>query len=105
MTTKILRDEIVAANGGQLEIETRGELYLMPRNAQSVFAHFGMFERTDHSTLFYSVGTGDDFDARDLYIDDLAALRAGNVGICEKRAPNPAPQEIDLDLTYINMPG
>jgi hypothetical protein len=85
MATKILREEIVKVIGGteQFEAETWGELKFMPRNAQSVFAIFGMFERTSHGTLLYTLGSEEmDIDSLDShYLDDLRALREGRVEI------------------------
>ena len=88
MAIKVLREEITEENGGQFEVETWGELHLLPRNAQSVFAIFGMFERTPSGTLLYTLGADEDSDINALdsmYMDDLAALRNGNIEIFEKR--------------------
>jgi hypothetical protein len=99
MTVKVLREEIVdtGANGLQFEAETYGELRLLPRNAEKVFAIFGVFERTGNGTLLYTSAVLDDWqndyrDERHLlnsmdseYLDDLVALRTGNVEIVERR--------------------
>lgn len=87
MTTKvkIYREEIVKVIGGteQFEVETYGELQYMPRNASSVFAVFGMFERTQHGTLLYTMSSDEmDIGSCDShYLDDLRELRDGNVDI------------------------
>jgi len=88
MAAKVLREEITEENGGQFEVETWGELHYMPRNAQSVFAIFGMFERTSDGTLLYTLGVGENSDINHLdsmYMDDLAALQRGEIEISEKR--------------------
>ena len=98
MTVKVLREEIVDLAGTEyFEVETWGELKYMPKNAKSVRAIFGNFERTDQSTLLYSSYVLDDWQAvyeskQDLigsmdseYLDDLRALREGRVGITERR--------------------
>ena len=96
MAVKILREEIVEIhNGLQFEVETKGELKLMPRNARMVFAAFGAFERTDQSTLLYTACVVENWeqdytDKDDLlnsmdseYLDDLNMLRSGNIEIIE----------------------
>jgi len=90
---KVLREEIVEVPGGglQFEVETWGELHYMPRQAHSVFAIFGMFERTGESTLLYILGADEDSDVNSLdsmYLDDLCRLREGNVTIFEYRKEN-----------------
>ena len=88
MAIKVLREEIIIAAGGeQFEVETRGELHLLPRTAQSAFAIFGTFERTQDGTLFYSTGSeGEDIDSLDsMYLDDLRALKRGNFEIVDRR--------------------
>ena len=89
---KVLREEIVEHAGGQeiFEVETWGELKLMPRGAQVVLAIFGAFERTDQSTLLYTNTVLRDgreteqelISAYDsMYMDDLARLQAGEVTV------------------------
>ena len=86
MSAKIYREEIIATeDGDQFEVETWGELHLLPRNAQSAFAIFGLFERTSDGHLLYSMSAEDmDIGACDShYLDDLRALKAGNIEIVE----------------------
>jgi len=84
---KVLREEIVLGpDSEQFEVETWGELHLMPRTAQSVCAHFGLFERTPDSTLLYTLGCEEmDIDACDShYLDDLRALQKGNYQVVDR---------------------
>lgn len=96
---KVLREELVEIVGQlQFEVETWGELKLMPRTAQMVHAVFGAFERTANSTLLYTSCVPDDWDEyyddeRDLlcgmdseYQDDVMMLRTGNVEVVEWRS-------------------
>lgn len=88
MASTIYREEIIRTRDGeQFEVESRGELRHMPTNARSVWAVFGMFERTPESTLLYTLDAdGIDIGHCDsLYLDDLAALRAGRVQIADRR--------------------
>jgi len=82
--TKVLREEILRRGDiEQFEVETWGELGLLPRNANHVAAAFGHFERTSARTLLYTTDAeGVDINECDsCYLDDLRALRAGNVNI------------------------
>jgi len=95
MSVRVLREEIVDHGDQEVfEAETWGELYLMPRNAQEVYAIFGHFRRTENSTLLYTcvvVREEDEIDEKclqiydSMYLDDLTALREGNVEIYEYR--------------------
>ena len=89
MAAKVIREEIIRiGDQEEFQVETRGELHLMPHQAHSVFAVFGAFERTARSTLLYSMGAeGMDIDACDThYLDDLAALKCGNIQIMDRIA-------------------
>ncbi len=92
---QIFREEIVDYGTCEyFEIETWGQLKFMPQKALSVIAHFGSFSRTTEGTLLYQ-----DFVIRDeneseaellngydsMYLDDLNALKSGNVEIVEWR--------------------
>jgi len=88
MAIQVLREEIVmTADGEQFEVETRGELNLMPRAAQTVFADFGMFERTSERTVLYTMGCEemDIISCDSHYLDDLKRLHTGNVEIIDRR--------------------
>lgn len=88
MSAKILREGIIKiGKQEQFEVETYGELQFLPQNAQSVFAHFGMFRRTMISTLLYKLGAEfmDVNSCDSHYLDDLACLKAGNVDVVEFR--------------------
>ena len=81
---KVLREEILRTDTGeQFEVETRGELGLLPRRANHVAAIFGHFERTPSRTLLYTTDAeGVDINECDsCYLDDLRALRDGNVSV------------------------
>ena len=78
---------IQTGSGEDFVVETWGELNMMPRNARSVWAIFGMFERTDRGTLQYSMGAkGLDIGECDShYRDDLQALIEDNIDIADRR--------------------
>ena len=89
MSAKVQREEIIiVGNQEEFQVETYGVLHLMPPTAQSVFAIFGVFERTRHSTLLYSMGAEEmDIGACDThYLDDLNALKKGNYQIVDRIA-------------------
>jgi len=90
MAVKVLREEIVDHDNQEIfEVETWGELHLMPRNVLEVYAIFGHFQRTENSTLLYTcwVIREDETDEElfqvydSMYVDDLTALREGNIGV------------------------
>jgi len=86
VSAKVYREEIILTeNGEEFQVETYGELHLLPRNARSAFAIFGMFERTSDGHLLYSMSADDmDISACDShYLDDLRALKSGNFEITE----------------------
>lgn len=89
MSVKIYREEIIIVDDQEeFQVETWGELHLMPSIAQSIFAHFGIFERTPHSTLLYKLGA-DDMDINECdshYMDDLRAFKIGNYQIVDRIA-------------------
>lgn len=92
MSVKVYREEIVmTADGEQFEVETWGELHLMPRQAHSVFAHFGLFERMDNGHLLYTMDCEMmDIDSCDShYMDDLKALKVGNFELVDLRSKEP----------------
>jgi len=84
----VYREELVRTEyGTDYVIETRGYARLMPQDAQSVWAIFGMFERTDSGNLLYSMDSDGMNLSRcsDHYLDDLNALKAGRVEIADRR--------------------
>ena len=86
MATTTYREEIIKANSGEeYQVETRGHLQHMPATAQSVFAHFGQFERTGNGTLLYSASAEEEdiVSLNTMYLDDLAALKDGNFQIVD----------------------
>lgn len=88
MSAKVLREEIIrVGRQEQFEVETYGELQFLPQNARSVFAHFGMFERTDRSTLLYKLGAElmDVNSCDSHYLDDLHCLKTDKTDIIEFR--------------------
>ena len=88
MAVRIIREEIIRIDDCEdFQVETYGELHLMPRTAQTVIAIFGYFERTPNGHLLYSMSADElDINACDShYLDDLNALRNGNIEIVESR--------------------
>jgi hypothetical protein len=92
MAHKIVTYELADDQGYEyVAIETEGDLKYMPDKAQSVYAIFGMFERTPHGTLLYTASIerekdgaiGHCYDSE--YIDDYHALQKGNVDIVDRR--------------------
>lgn len=74
MAHKILN---IVEEDEMLKIETRGDLKYMPQRIKEVRAIFGIFTRTEHSTLIYTGWNTTDAE----YIDDYQQLQNSNVDI------------------------
>ena len=68
------------------EVETRGYARLLPRQAKSVFAIFGMFKRLPNGHLLYTMDSEmmTTAECHAAYLDDLSVLRDNETSVVER---------------------